>query len=266
MKSTTPGTGNLELNPMDVRKIRTRIRIIMPLFGLSFMGWMLFNMQARLKSDDVLESTAQVRVMEDDERIAFTPEPDSTTPGLLFYPGALVDPQAYTPMARRIAEAGYEAQIIKVPYRMAAMDWQKNAVEEYTLSTLARSSEKQWVLAGHSRGARMALAFTLIHQDKLAGLVLVGSSHPRKIDHSHLQLPVMKVYGSRDGLASEAEVEQFKHNLPDQTNFVRIEGGNHAQFGWYGTQFGDDEATISREAQQTQLVEAILDFLKDTAP
>lgn len=131
-----------------------------------------------------------------------------------------------------------------------------------TLSALNSSSQKKWVLAGHSRGARMALAFAKQHESRLAGLVLVGSSHPREIDHSHLQLPVMKVYGSRDGLASEAEVEQFKHNLPDHARFVRIDGGNHAQFGWYGSQFGDDAATISREAQQAQLLAAILNFLE----
>ncbi len=258
-------TWNHKKTKMDVRKIRTRIRIIMPIFGLSFMGWMLFNMQARLPDENVLDSTAQVRVVEDDERITFLPASnsvaDSVAPGFLFYPGALVDPEAYVPMARHVAEAGYEAQIIKVPYRMAAMGWQKTAVEERTLSSLSRTPGKRWVLAGHSRGARMALAFALKHQDKLAGLVLVGSSHPREIDHSHLQLPVMKVYGSQDGLASEAEVEQFKHNLPGHTRFTRIDGGNHAQFAWYGSQFGDDEATISREAQQAQLLEAILNFL-----
>jgi hypothetical protein len=37
---------------------------------------------------------------------------------------------------------------------------------------------------------------------------------------------------------------------------VPIEGGNHAQFGWYGTQAGDGQATISREAQQAQIVDA----------
>lgn len=249
---------------MDVRKIRNRIRLIMPVFGLSFMGWMLFNMQARLPDEDVLQSTSEVRVMEDEERISFVPEPDSAHPGFLFYPGALVDPHAYAPMARSIAEAGYEAQIIKVPYRMTAMDWQKTAVEERTLSVLSQSPSRKWVLAGHSRGARMALAFAMKHEAQLAGLILIGSSHPREIDHSHLRLPVMKVYGSQDGLASEEEVEQFKHNLPAQTRFIRIDGGNHAQFGWYGTQFGDDKAAIGREEQQAQLLEAILDFLEST--
>ena len=43
--------------------------------------------------------------------------------------------------------------------------------------------------------------------------------------------------------------------------FVPIEGGDHAQFGWYGPQSGDNPATISREEQQAQIVQATVDFL-----
>jgi len=42
---------------------------------------------------------------------------------------------------------------------------------------------------------------------------------------------------------------------------VVIKGGNHAQFGWYGPQPGDGVATISREEQQAQIVEATVAFL-----
>jgi len=38
---------------------------------------------------------------------------------------------------------------------------------------------------------------------------------------------------------------------------MTIEGGNHAQFGSYGPQPGDNEATISAQEQLDQTVEAI---------
>jgi hypothetical protein len=47
---------------------------------------------------------------------------------------------------------------------------------------------------------------------------------------------------------------------------VPIEGGNHAQFGYYGPQPGDAPATISREEQQIQAVDAtvaLLERIKD---
>ncbi|MFR1051076.1 MAG: alpha/beta hydrolase [Lachnospirales bacterium] len=44
-------------------------------------------------------------------------------------------------------------------------------------------------------------------------------------------------------------------------NIVKIEGGNHAQFGNYGSQKGDLPAAISAREQQKQTGEAIEAFL-----
>ena len=245
---------------MAVSKVRLFIRLLMPVFALSFLGWQIYSMQAKNVSDRFFQSDATVEVDISEETMTFKPTADSAGVGLLFYPGALVDPDAYVPMAHQLAEAGYEVRIIKTSYRMTAMSWQEN---ETTTRTHNALTDKEWVLAGHSRGARMALTFARANESALAGLVLVGSSHPREISHAHLKIPVMKVYGTNDGLASPAEVEQYKHNLPAHTQWVRIEGANHAQFGWYGSQLGDDDATISREAQQQHLVNALTDFLEN---
>ncbi|MBA3890466.1 MAG: hypothetical protein H0X64_08040 [Gemmatimonadaceae bacterium] len=42
--------------------------------------------------------------------------------------------------------------------------------------------------------------------------------------------------GTRDGLASPAEVRGNAGLLPAHTRWIWIEGGNHFQFGWYGFQ------------------------------
>jgi hypothetical protein len=57
--------------------------------------------------------------------------------------------------------------------------------------------------------------------------------------------------------------EASRFNLPSTTKFVVIDGGNHGQFGDYGFQPGDNEATISRAEQQKQVVEATVKFLKE---
>jgi DNA-directed RNA polymerase omega subunit len=49
--------------------------------------------------------------------------------------------------------------------------------------------------------------------------------------------------------------------LPPGTRFIPIEGGNHAQFGWYGDQNGDNPATISRAEQQKLTVDATVEVL-----
>ena len=80
-------------------------------------------------------------------------------------------------------------------------------------------------------------------------------------DLSGLDLAVTSVCGTRDGLATEHKNDVSRPLLPSGTQCVAIEGGKHAQSGWYGPQSGGDEATIGREAQQAQVVAATLQLL-----
>jgi hypothetical protein len=99
----------------------------------------------------------------------------------------------------------------------------------------------------------------------VAGLLLVGTTHPRDVDLSKITIPVTKIVGTKDGVAPIEKVEANRHLLPASTRWVRIEGGNHSQFGWYGFQPGDHFASISRDAQHTQLVTAIKESLRSAA-
>jgi pimeloyl-ACP methyl ester carboxylesterase len=124
----------------------------------------------------------------------------------------------------------------------------------------------QWVVAGHSRGAEIASRMVLESPASLCGLVLIGSSHPRDISLAHVTVPVARVYGTRDTVADVAKVEATRHNLPASARQVRIDGGNHSQFGYYGFQPGDWPATISREAQQAVTLEVLLGLLGSARP
>ena len=86
------------------------------------------------------------------------------------------------------------------------------------------------------------------------------SVHPKEAAYSlaGATLPVTKIYATHDGLASPAEVEANAGFLPAESRWVEIEGGNHAQFGYYGTQLGDNRAEIGREQQQDLTVTAIV--------
>ena len=247
---------------MNIKKIRRTIRIIYPIVGLSFMAWLLISVQARGIPDAVFQSDQFVLVEESDECLSFIPKNDTTDIGFIFYPGALVDPDAYAPMAKSLAVSGYVSCIIKIPNRIAFTGSQERKVEQRTVDLINNDSSKRWVLGGHSRGARMALDVVTRNESTLHGLVLLGTSHPREKDLSNLRLPIMKVYASSDGLASEEEVQRYANNLPDHTQWVLIEGGNHAQFAWYGKQLGDDRASITREDQQEQLIHAILQYFE----
>jgi hypothetical protein len=77
---------------------------------------------------------------------------------------------------------------------------------------------------------------------------------------------VTSIYGTLDGVATPEEVMGGSPLLPANTNWVPIEGGNHAQFGWYGEQDGDNAAAISREAQVDQIVAATVALLSQIEP
>ena len=95
--------------------------------------------------------------------------------------------------------------------------------------------------------------------------MLIGSSHPCDVDLSALRIPVTKVVGTRDGLASPGEVEANRSKLPAHTRWVWIQGGNHSQFGWYGFQPGDHRATIDANLQRALMIDAVLDVLRNAS-
>lgn len=251
---------------MAISRLHKRFRIALAVFWLCVTAWMFLNMQARGVDPSVFESTPEVSVSTSSSILTFTPANDTAPAALLFYPGALADPKAYAPMARAVAEAGFEVVIVKLPFRLAPFERHRKEVAERTRA-LIRGDEKQraWIIGGHSRGGALAAKLVRDLEPIVSGLLLVGTSHPRKDDLSGLDLDVTKVYGSEDGLASEGEVREFASNLPETTHLIRIEGGNHAQFGWYGWQLGDGRARIPRSEQQAATVRAIVDQLRRVA-
>ena len=245
------------------------VRIVWPLAGLTFMVWLWLSFQARNLPEGVMDSDTAVTITETNTHITFQPTTNQSATGLLFYPGAMVEPTAYAPLARTLAEAGTLTIIVKLPWGTAPLASHEEQLWQTTQTIMAEeSSIQQWVLSGHSRGAAIAARTIYEQENAFAGLILIGTSHPKEAAYSlaNAQLPITKIYGTEDGLASQAEIEAFRGYLPEHTIMTEIAGGNHAQFGYYGTQLGDSSATISREQQQTETAVAILTFLDQLNP
>jgi pimeloyl-ACP methyl ester carboxylesterase len=129
-----------------------------------------------------------------------------------------------------------------------------------------REGPRRWVVAGHSRGGVITTNVAAnAPPPGLTGIILIGTSHPRDVSLAALRLPVTKIIGTHDGLASLEEVEGNAHLLPPGTRWVRIEGGNHSQFGWYGFQPGDARATIPASEQHARTIDAVLTALRESA-
>jgi predicted esterase len=242
-------------------RFRKLIRILWVTFGILFFVWMANSFRAQGFDRSILESDAKITVGETSRFISFQPKGDRQPAGLIFFPGGMIQPEAYAPMSRKIAEQGFNVFIVKLPFGSAPLASQEASVMETALAVMdTNESIQYWVVGGHSRGAAIASRFAYLHGDSFGSLILVGTSHPKEeaFDLSNTSLIVTKIYASNDGLASVEEVQENAVYLPENTHWVLIEDGNHSQFGYYGSQLGDNEATITREQQQELMINAIL--------
>ncbi|WP_321472568.1 alpha/beta hydrolase [uncultured Paludibaculum sp.] len=243
-------------------KIREILRGIWIVAGLSITAWMYAGFQTVDVGPDVLRGSDRVEVVVSDSGLGFRGRLEAKRVGLIFLPGGLVDPLAYAPLMRGIAEAGYEARLVYFPLRCACTESQIAQVFRSVRATIESEPETAWVLGGHSRGGMLTARYAHeVGTNGLSGLVLVGTTHPRDFSLAGLTLPITKVYASNDGVAPYAKMRHNAELLPAATRWVGIEGGNHVQFGYYRHQFGDDRATISRAEQQAALKAALVSLL-----
>lgn len=226
-----------------------------------FTLWSLIAFQEWGVDDSLMKSGRRVQVVDTASAIRFVPAAAAER-GLLFFPGGLVDPEAYVPIARRVAEEGHEAVIVRVPFRGMFNIASRQDVAKQGAELIDAGNASEWVIAGHSKGGVYASTFASRFPDRTAALVLAGTSHPREISLVSLQAPVTRLVAERDLLASPERAAATRHNLPPHAEQIVIAGANHSQFGYYGFQPGDLVATISRERQQAILMDALLEALR----
>jgi predicted esterase len=249
---------------LDRRRVWRVIRIVWIAFGLLVPVVLLLGLEAAYLPPDTLVSDARVEIVLGRETFDFRPRPDDPArTGLLFFPGALVEPEAYAPMARAIAGHGHYVVIIRLPFRLAPTMAYKQLVFETALETMA-SSPRKWAVGGHSRGGKIAAEFTAAYPDRVAGLALIATTHPRDVNISGLRpcVPVWRILGTRDPIASIRGARENAAMVPPHTRYLEIEGANHRQFGYYRYQLFDRRATISREEQHRRMIEGILTVLR----
>jgi len=195
-----------------------------------------------------------IRITDDAAGIVLAPaETPATGEGLVFIPGAKVDPWAYAAtLSGLVQDAGVTVVITKPWLNLAFFD-----VRPVTAFTDLAPDIDSWIVGGHSLGGVRACMLA----DDVDGLALFASYCSNDLSESGL--PVLSLSGSEDGLSTPAKIDAGRPLLPADAVFVEIPGAAHASFGAYGPQDGDGTPTVSLEDMTAQITATVGAFAGD---
>ena len=177
-------------------------------------------------------------------------EPSQSDVALIFYPGGNVDPYAYEDLCNSLVQNGIPVIVAKMPMKLAifGINRANGIIRDYP-------DVDHWYIGGHSLGGAMAAIWTAKHQDDVDGVIFLAAYSTKDLD-----VPVLSIYGTNDGVLNMKSYNKNLNRLSDVDEYI-IEGGNHCQFGSYGFQKGDNDATISHDEQIYKTVESIVSFM-----
>lgn len=245
---------------MNKKKLKIFIPLLIILFLFGYAAyWLTDYYKPTEEAVAAFNENKSFEIIKDDF-ITISPKNVTATTGFIFYPGGKVAPEAYIPLASKIANNGYKVIIVPMPFNLAILDGNKGeeVIKDYP-------EIKNWVVGGHSLGGVMAADFAYKHLDEVKGLVMFAAYPQDKNNLTDSNIKVLSIYGTEDGCADIGKIQGAKTILPKSSEFKAIDGGNHAQFGNYGFQKGDNDAKISTEEQQAITVQYTVNLLNEVS-
>jgi hypothetical protein len=241
------------------KKIKIIIFLVTAVIIAFTSNWLFSSYKPTEEAISVFSSFNTFEVTKD-KYIIFKPLNKTPDTALIFYPGGKVSPEAYGPICSKIATQGYMVVIVPMPLNLAILS--PNRAEEIIKD---HPGIKNWAIGGHSLGGVMAAAFAKKHTNEIKALALYASYPQSKDNFSETKLKVLSIWGSEDGCADISKITAAQNLVPKDSIFKEISGGNHAQFGNYGFQKGDNEAKISALDQQNMAVQYTVNLLSEIA-
>lgn len=202
----------------------------------------LDDMQLEINSLD----TSNIVVNETSRQISY--QVTDPIANILFIPGGLVNPHSYDYLMMKLALEGYQITIFKPFFDLAILT--PNFASKYLEETLDN------IIIGHSLGGVVA-SMIASKSDLISKVILMGSYPIQDISDKE----VLLITAEFDIQMNQEEFDNSLQYVNDDYIQYEVIGGNHAQFGWYGPQKGDGEATITTLEQQNEVFLVILDFL-----
>ena len=239
-----------------------KIMIVVAIGTLGIFAWLVYAndyYRAEATAKKAMQGNRTIEVTEREGYYLFSTSATSSAKGpedgngIIFYPGGKVEETAYAPLLLAFAEQGYEVYLVKMPAKLAifGMNAAEAIMEEAT-------HVKEWTMMGHSLGGAMAASFSAGHDEEVDRLVLLAAYSTEDLTQKDME--VFSFYGTEDKVLNMEKYQEYYSNLPEDVVEEVIEGANHANFGHYGVQEGDGEATITREEQR----ECVLDIFLNT--
>lgn len=249
------------------KKMTTKKKILIVVFAviIALFGYGTYYLTTYLPADEfaisALTSTQKVHVEETKDTITFTPTSGNSTTALIYYPGGKVEPSSFAYAASEIASNGYTVVIQKMPFNLAIFGIDKAD------AIIANHPEiKTWYISGFSLGGTAASMYAKKNIEQFEGLILYASYTTSAASLRDTSLRVLSISGTNDGLATPNKIKSESKYLPENTQFMLIEGGNHTQMALYNNaipQDGDNKATITDIQQQQDIIDATLKFMEE---
>ena len=229
------------------KTMRYKILLAVILVLIGSFGYLLPYQHA--ESEALIYATSTKNYAFEERKYALCFLNEGSNKAFIFYPGARVDEYAYCQLAGRLAEKGIDTYIVREPFHMAFF-------ATSTAGKIIRENDYDAVyVGGHSLGGVVA-----VNYNELADGIILLASYPTKEIKDDTAL--LSIYGDRDGCLEKEVYDNSRQYWPDDAREVVIKGGNHACFGQYGFQKGDNEANIMADEQIEITVDEIISFVK----
>ncbi|WP_460801764.1 alpha/beta hydrolase [Microbacterium sp. GXF6406] len=213
--------------------MRTRRRVLrrviwglVVLVVLTVGGTLIWSQVGVMDAEDepLAEARANPSITIDDapEGIVLSPADGGSEAGLVFIPGAKVDPWAYVPVLQDVAASRVTVVITRPWLDLAFFD-----LRGPDAFTSAVPEVESWGVGGHSLGGVRACMLA----SQADALVLFASYCAGEVPDD---LAVLSLAGSKDGLSTPENVSEARGLLPTDAVMIEIAGASHASFGAYG--------------------------------
>lgn len=234
-----------------LKTLKITFIVILSIFVLSILGLFIYTrdsyepLEAMTDEIDTLD-LANIQVINDFDQISYFVEQPKKN--IVIVPGGKVKPESYQYLAVKLALSSYDVTIVKTVFNLAII------TPNYGARFLKDGIEN--VVIGHSLGGTVASMFSH-NDDRVSDIILLASYPISDVSDKN----VLLITGQFDTVLDIDDVNQSASLLPDDVIMYEITGGNHAQFGWYGPQYLDGEASIDTKTQQDIIVDQIIDFI-----